>query len=213
MAGEALQPVQTATTVRVRNGKVSTTDGPFAETKEQLGGFYMIEARDLNDAIQVASKIPSAKLGSIEVRPVSAHHHESRLRGAPVAAPLRMRVVRRETFGKGPRASLPVADVRRHVARDLALDVRRLLGAGPTFDGRPLEPRDVAVICYRHADLAASQRALHAVTQRVARGQLERRLTHAAFLWRVRSVAPWSIPARSRQRRPRRWTAHPRPAG
>ena len=70
VAGEALQPVSTATTVRVRNGKVSTTDGPFAETKEQLGGFYMIEARDLNDAIQVASKIPSARLGSIEVRPV-----------------------------------------------------------------------------------------------------------------------------------------------
>ncbi len=70
LGGEALQPVQTATTVRVRNGKVSTTDGPFAETKEQLGGFYLIEARDLNDAIQVASKIPSARLGSVEVRPI-----------------------------------------------------------------------------------------------------------------------------------------------
>ena len=70
LAGEALQPVETATTVRVRNGKVGTTDGPFAETKEQLGGFYMIEARDLNDAIQVAAKIPSAKLGSVEVRPI-----------------------------------------------------------------------------------------------------------------------------------------------
>lgn len=70
LAGEALQPVQTATTVRVRNGKPSTTDGPFAETKEQLGGFYMINARDLNDAIQVASKIPSARYGSIEVRPI-----------------------------------------------------------------------------------------------------------------------------------------------
>jgi hypothetical protein len=70
VAGEALHPVQTATTVRIRNGKMSTTDGPFAETKEQLGGFYLIEARDLNDALQVASKIPSARLGSIEVRPV-----------------------------------------------------------------------------------------------------------------------------------------------
>ena len=70
VGGEALQPVQTATTVRLRNGKLSTTDGPFAETKEQLGGFYMIEARDLNDAIQVAAKIPSAKIGSVEVRPV-----------------------------------------------------------------------------------------------------------------------------------------------
>ena len=70
LAGEALKPVQTATSVRLRNGKLSTTDGPFAETKEQLGGFYMIEAKDLNEAIQIASKIPSAKTGTIEVRPV-----------------------------------------------------------------------------------------------------------------------------------------------
>jgi hypothetical protein len=70
IAGEALHPVETATTVRIRNGRVSTTDGPFAETKEQLGGFYLIEAADLNDAIRVASKIPSARIGSIEVRPV-----------------------------------------------------------------------------------------------------------------------------------------------
>ena len=70
LGGNALQPVSAATTVRVRNGKVSTTDGPFAETKEQLGGYYLIEARDLNDAIQVASKIPSARFGSIEVRPI-----------------------------------------------------------------------------------------------------------------------------------------------
>jgi hypothetical protein len=70
LGGEALQPIQMATTVRVRNGKVSTTDGPFAETKEQLGGFYLIKARDLNDAIQVASKIPAARLGSVEVRPI-----------------------------------------------------------------------------------------------------------------------------------------------
>ena len=70
IGGEALQPVQTATTVRLRNGKLSTTDGPFAETKEQLGGFYFIDARDLNDAIQVASRIPSARTGSVEVRPV-----------------------------------------------------------------------------------------------------------------------------------------------
>lgn len=70
VGGEALQPVQSATTVRVRSGKVSTTDGPFAETKEQLGGYYLINARDLNDAIQVAAKIPSARLGSVEVRPI-----------------------------------------------------------------------------------------------------------------------------------------------
>ena len=70
VAAEPLQPTETATTVRVRNGKVSVTDGPFAETKEQLAGFYLIEARDLNEAIQVASKIPPAREGSIEVRPV-----------------------------------------------------------------------------------------------------------------------------------------------
>jgi len=70
IAAEALQPVETATTVRVRSGKVSITDGPFAETKEQLAGFYLIEARDLNDAIQVASKIPPAREGSVEVRPI-----------------------------------------------------------------------------------------------------------------------------------------------
>jgi hypothetical protein len=70
LGGNALQPVQTATTVRSRNGKLSTTDGPFAETKEQLGGYYLIEARDLNDALQVAQKIPSVRTGSIEVRPI-----------------------------------------------------------------------------------------------------------------------------------------------
>ena len=70
LGAEALQPVDTATIVRVRNGKLSTTDGPYAETKEQLGGFYLINAKDLNDAIQVASRIPSARWGSIEVRPI-----------------------------------------------------------------------------------------------------------------------------------------------
>jgi hypothetical protein len=70
VAGEALQPTPTATTVRVRNGKISTTDGPFVETKEQLGGFYLIEAKDLNEAIQIAAKIPSARYGGVEVRPV-----------------------------------------------------------------------------------------------------------------------------------------------
>jgi hypothetical protein len=70
VASEALQPVATATTVRVRNGRVSIHDGPFAETKEQLAGFYMVEARDLNEAIQLAAKIPPARVGSIEVRPI-----------------------------------------------------------------------------------------------------------------------------------------------
>ena len=70
ITAEALQPVASATTVRVRNGKVSVTDGPFAETKECLAGFYLMEARDLNEAIQLASRIPPAEIGSIEVRPV-----------------------------------------------------------------------------------------------------------------------------------------------
>jgi len=70
VAAEALRPVETATTVRVRGGRLSVTDGPFAETKEQLAGFYLIEARDLNEAIQVAGRIPPAREGSIEVRPV-----------------------------------------------------------------------------------------------------------------------------------------------
>jgi hypothetical protein len=70
LGSNRLQPVSTATTVRVRNGKLSTLDGPFAETKEQLGGYYLIEARDLNEAIQIAGKIPSARFGSIEVRPI-----------------------------------------------------------------------------------------------------------------------------------------------
>jgi hypothetical protein len=77
VAAEALQPVHTATTVRIRNGKVSITDGPFAETKEQLAGFYLIDASDLNEAIQLASRIPPARIGSIEVRPVRE------LRGTP----------------------------------------------------------------------------------------------------------------------------------
>jgi len=70
VAVEALQSVRTATTVRVRQSKVTLTDGPFAETKEQLGGFFLINAQDLNEAIQVASRWPSARLGSIEVRPI-----------------------------------------------------------------------------------------------------------------------------------------------
>jgi hypothetical protein len=70
VASEALQPVATATTVRVRGGKVSVTDGPFAETKECLAGFYMVEAKDLDEALQIAARIPPAGVGSIEVRPI-----------------------------------------------------------------------------------------------------------------------------------------------
>lgn len=67
---EALQPASSATKLQVRNGKLSITDGPFVETKEQLGGFYLVEARDLNDAIRIAAKIPSARIGTVEVRPI-----------------------------------------------------------------------------------------------------------------------------------------------
>jgi hypothetical protein len=70
VAAEALQSVHAATTVRVRNGKMAVTDGPFAETKEQLAGFYLIDAKDLNEAIQLAAKIPPARVGSVEVRPI-----------------------------------------------------------------------------------------------------------------------------------------------
>jgi hypothetical protein len=70
LGGNALQPTHTVTTVRVRDGKLSTTDGPFAETREQLGGYYLLEAKDLNEAIQIAAKIPGAHTGSVEVRPI-----------------------------------------------------------------------------------------------------------------------------------------------
>jgi hypothetical protein len=70
LASEALQPVRTATTVRVRNGKVIVRDGPFTETKECLAGFYLIEAADQNEAIQIASQIPPARVGTIEIRPI-----------------------------------------------------------------------------------------------------------------------------------------------
>jgi hypothetical protein len=69
-----LEPVEMAMTVRVRNSGVSLTDGPFAETKEQIGGFFLIEARDINQAVQIASKFPSVRLGSMEVRPVRQMH-------------------------------------------------------------------------------------------------------------------------------------------
>jgi hypothetical protein len=69
-AGDGLQPTSTATTVRVRDGKTLTTDGPFAETREQLGGYYLIEAKDLDTALSIAARIPGARTGSIEVRPI-----------------------------------------------------------------------------------------------------------------------------------------------
>ena len=69
-AGDRLQPISTATTVRIRDGKTLTTDGPFAETREQLGGYYLIEAKDLDTAIGIAARIPTARAGSVEVRPI-----------------------------------------------------------------------------------------------------------------------------------------------
>ncbi len=70
LSGEALYPVSSATTVRLREGKVLTTDGPFAETKEQLGGFYMLQCKNLDEAIELAAKIPGASVGSVEIRPI-----------------------------------------------------------------------------------------------------------------------------------------------
>ena len=72
-AGDGLQPTSTATTVRVREGKTLTTDGPFAETREQLGGYYLVEAKDLDAALGIAARIPGAKTGSVEVRPVMVY--------------------------------------------------------------------------------------------------------------------------------------------
>jgi hypothetical protein len=81
IAGDALQPTATATTLSVRDGKTLTTDGPFAETKEQLGGYYLIEAESLDSALEWAAKIPSARIGKIEVRPVVVFDRE----GAPAS--------------------------------------------------------------------------------------------------------------------------------
>ena len=75
LAAHALQPVETATTIRVRGGKATVTDGPFVETKEQLGGFFLIEAKDIDEACEVASRFPPARLGTIEVRPVQELRH------------------------------------------------------------------------------------------------------------------------------------------
>jgi hypothetical protein len=81
IAAQALQSVESAVTIRVRNGKASSTDGPFAETKEHLAGFILIEARDLNEAIRVATGIPMARVGSIEVRPILQLEHSQRGQG------------------------------------------------------------------------------------------------------------------------------------
>ncbi|MCR6032509.1 AAA family ATPase [Nocardioides sp. zg-579] len=117
----------------------------------------------LLDAFQTVLR--GAELGDprIVVHDVTHHHAGSRLAGAPSTAPFRLRVLRRDQLGRRGTAPLYVSQTRPHIARDLALDVRRLLASGATFEGRPLEPRDVAVISYRHADLAACRAALHEV--------------------------------------------------
>lgn len=86
LGGEALQPVTTATTVRVRDGRSITTDGPFMEAKEALGGFYLVEARDLDEALEFAAACPGAKVGSMEVRPIWEVPTEATQQGAPQAA-------------------------------------------------------------------------------------------------------------------------------
>jgi exodeoxyribonuclease V beta subunit len=109
--------------------------------------------------------LQGAELGDEEivVHPVDAHHAATRLTGAPVTAPLRLRVVRRAELGRQGSKPLAMGDVRPYVADDLAADIRRLLAARPAFAGRELEAGDVAVIAYRHGDLAAARDALHAV--------------------------------------------------
>jgi hypothetical protein len=79
--GNALQSVDTATTVRLRNGRLTTTDGPFAETKEQIAGYYLLEARDINEAIRLAGRIPPARYGGIEIRPVRELHEDGNIGG------------------------------------------------------------------------------------------------------------------------------------
>ncbi|MBB6627753.1 UvrD-helicase domain-containing protein [Nocardioides sp. KIGAM211] len=118
---------------------------------------------DLLDAFQTV--LAGAELGDprIVVHDVEAHHPGTRLQSVPHPAPFRLRVVSRELFGKRGDQPLLVSQTRPHIARDLALDIRALLASGATFEGRPLLPRDVAVICYRHVDLAAAQDALRAV--------------------------------------------------
>ena len=144
-----------------RGGDVTTylTAARTATTQQTLAVNWRSDAGLLE---AFSALLVGAELGDeqIVVRPVTARHGESRLAGAPVAAPLRMRVVRRETFSRSPGSALAVGQVRPHVARDLALDVRRLLASGATWCDQPLEPGDVAVICYRHADLAAAREAL-----------------------------------------------------
>ncbi len=136
-----LQAAQTATTRQTLAVNWRSDAALLAQTQQLLAGAELGDAR-------------------IVVHEVEAHHQQRRLVGAPKDAALRVRVVRREQFGRRGGSTLTVGQVRPHISKDLALDVRALLAAGATFDGRPIAPADVAVICYRHADLAAARSAL-----------------------------------------------------
>lgn len=144
-----------------RGGDVTTylTASGTATTQQTLG---VNRRSDAGLLAGFQTLLEGAELGDprIVVREVTAHHQGSRLAGAPRPAPFRVRVVRRETFGRRGSTALPVAKVRPHIAQDLAHDIRDLVTSGATFEGRPLEPSDVAVICYRHADLSAARSAL-----------------------------------------------------
>lgn len=144
-----------------RGGDVTTylQAAETAATQQTLSVNWRSDA-PLLDAFQTL--LAGAALGDdrIVVRDVEAHHGESRLRDAPVPSPFRIRVVRRDEFRRSGSAMLTVGQVRPHIAKDLALDVRRLLASGATYDGEPIRPRDVAVISYRHADLAEVREAL-----------------------------------------------------
>ena len=147
-----------------RGGDVTTylQAAESATTRKTLGVNWRSDSA-LLDSLQAV--LVGAALGDdrIVVHDVSAHHDGSRLTGAPHGEPFRLRVVRRDQFGKRGSNPLTVGQVRPQIARDLALDIRALLASGAEHDGRPLEPRDVAVISYKHADLAAAREALHRV--------------------------------------------------
>ncbi|WP_395659031.1 UvrD-helicase domain-containing protein [Nocardioides sp.] len=147
-----------------RGGDVATyLDAAASATTQQTLAVNWRSDAPLLESFQ--RLLAGAALGDerIVVRDVAAHHDGSRLAGLPAPAPFRVRVVRRDQFRRGGSAVLTVGQVRPHVARDLALDVRRLLASGATFCGEPLQPKDVAVISYRHADLAEVREALLAV--------------------------------------------------
>ena len=147
-----------------RGGDVQTylNAAASATTHQTLGMNWRSDATLL---APLQRMLEGAELGhpEIVVQPVTARHQAGRLLGAPNAAPLRIRVVRRDVLGARGSSPLKVGPVRQHIAADLAADIRQLLAAAPTFDGEPLKPSDIAVIAHRHNDLAAAKAALHAV--------------------------------------------------